>query len=334
MEYPDNELTYYFHDNNEEAIDLIYDKYKYIIDVLLNKYRRVFLALNIDVDEVRQEANLAFSNAIYTFSDDKDASLSTFISLCVERKIKTVIKKYETLKNKVFSDSISFDGYNDGISLENIIGDETYEPLKKIENIDTIEKLNLDYLSFRCFHLKDYSFLRNVCSSIKGLTVDLEDKTYKMDINDILHMTELESLAIRNVKTGLDQISKFKNLKELYLRSIGIKDYSFLREMNVKKIYLSFQNVAYFNTFGINETIEEVSLWMNKNLTDLSFLLQFPNLKKIIISNQKKVEFIPDLTGLTKLEEIYFLEKDAEEIRKHCNPNVKIHSYYNPVDIT
>ena len=204
----------------------------------------------------------------------------------------------------------------------------------EIENIDTIEKLNLDYLSFSCFHLKDYSFLRNVCSSIKGLTVDLEDKTYKMDINDILHMTELESLAIRNVKTGLDQISKFKNLKELYLRSIGTKDYSFLREMNVKKIHLSFQNVAYFNTFGINETIEEVSLWMNKNLTDLSFLLQFPNLKKIIISNQKKVEFIPDLTGLTKLEEIYFLEKDAEEIRKHCNPNVKIHSYYNPVDIS
>ena len=25
MEYPDNELTYYLHDNNEEAIDLIYD---------------------------------------------------------------------------------------------------------------------------------------------------------------------------------------------------------------------------------------------------------------------------------------------------------------------
>ncbi len=204
----------------------------------------------------------------------------------------------------------------------------------EIENVDTIEKLNLDYLSLHCFHLKDYSFLRNANSSIKGLTVDLEDKTYKMDINDILHMTELESLAIRNVKKGLDRISKFQRLKELYLRSIGIKDYSFLREMSVKKIYLSFQNVAYFHTFGINETIEEISLWMNKNLTDLSFLLQFPNLKKIIISSQKKVEIIPDLTGLTKLEEIYFLEKDAAEIRKHCNPDVKIHSYYNPVDIS
>ncbi len=204
----------------------------------------------------------------------------------------------------------------------------------KIKNIEVVEKLDLEHLAFGCFNLKDYSFLKNVSSSIKGLTIDLEDKTYKMDINDILHMTELESLAIRNVKKGLDKLPKLKNLKELYLRSIDIKDYGFLKEMNVRKIYLSFQNVAYFNTFGTNESIEEISLWMNKKLTDLHFLLQFPNLKKIIISNQSKVDIIPDLTGLAKLEEIYFLEKDAEEIKKHCNANVKVHSYYNPVDIS
>ena len=204
----------------------------------------------------------------------------------------------------------------------------------EIENIDVLEKMNLDFLALSCFHVKDYGFLKNVSSSIRGLTVELEDKTYKMDINDILHMTKLESLGIRNVKKGLDKLPEFKNLKELYLRSVDIKDYSFLQEMQVRKIYLSIQNIAYFDTFGINKSIEEVSLWMNKKLTDLSFLLQFPNLKKIIISNQKKVEKIPDLTGLTKLEEIYFLEKDAEEIKMYCNPNVKVHSYYNPAEIS
>ena len=204
----------------------------------------------------------------------------------------------------------------------------------EIENIDVVEKLGLHYLSLNCFHQKDYSFLRNVSPSVKGLTVVLEDKTYKMDINDVLHMSELESLSIRNVKTGLDKLSELKNLKELYLRSIGIKDYGFLREMNVKKLYLSFQNVAYFNTFGRNEAIEEVSLWMNKNLTDLSFLLQFPSLKRIIISNQKKVETIPDLRELSSLEEFYFLDRDAEEIKNHCNPNVKVYTRYNPADIS
>lgn len=139
MEYPDNELTYYLHDNNEEAIDLIYDKYKYIIDVLLSKYKRVFYALNIDIEDVRQEANLAFSYAIYNYDEKKDASLNTFITLCVDRKIRSVIKKNETIKSKVFSETISYDNTINNISLENVIGDETYEPLKKLENIDTIK---------------------------------------------------------------------------------------------------------------------------------------------------------------------------------------------------
>ena len=67
MNYPDNELTYYLHDNTEEAQDILYDKYKYIIEVLISKYRRVFLALNIDMDVIKQEANLAFSYAIYNY---------------------------------------------------------------------------------------------------------------------------------------------------------------------------------------------------------------------------------------------------------------------------
>ena len=142
MEYPDSELTYYLHDNNEDAIDIIYEKYKYIIDVLLNKYKRVFYALNIDLDEARQEANLAFSYAIFSYDERRTATLSTFINLCVERKIRGVIKKYETIKNKVFSGSISFDNLNGDVNLENIIGDETYEPLKTLENIDTIKFIN------------------------------------------------------------------------------------------------------------------------------------------------------------------------------------------------
>lgn len=142
MDYPDSELTYYLKDNSEEARDILYDKYKYIIDFYINKYKRVFYALNIDLEEVRQEANLAFSYAIYNFDENKDASLSTFITICVERKIRTVIKKYETNKNKAFSESLSFDSTVSDISIENIIGNDKYEPLRNLESIDTIKYIN------------------------------------------------------------------------------------------------------------------------------------------------------------------------------------------------
>ena len=141
MEYPDSELEFYLHDNNEDAVDIVYEKYKYIIDVLISKYRRVFYALNIDIDEVKQEANLAFSGAIYSYNQDKDTSMSTFITLCVERKIRQVIKSHETVKSRVYSETLSLNGKSD-VNLEDFIGDETYEPLKTVENIDTLEYIN------------------------------------------------------------------------------------------------------------------------------------------------------------------------------------------------
>lgn len=141
MNYPDSELTYLLNDNNEIAQDILYDKYKFIIDSILNKYRRVFLAYNIDFDEVRQEANLAFSYAIYNYDEKKEASLNTFITLCVERKVRGIIKSYETVKSKVRSETISLNN-NDDINLENMLGDETYEPLKKLTNIDMLKYIN------------------------------------------------------------------------------------------------------------------------------------------------------------------------------------------------
>lgn len=162
MDYPDNELEFYLHDNNEIAVDLIYDKYKYIIEVLINKYKRVFYALNIDIEEVKQEANLAFSSAIYSYSQDKDTSMSTFITLCVERKIRQIIKSYETVKSKVFSETLSLNTNISDTSLENFIGDDTYEPLKTLENKDTLKYINNEVQSLlSSSELEVYNLLLN-----------------------------------------------------------------------------------------------------------------------------------------------------------------------------
>lgn len=139
MKYPDNELTYLLADNNEVAQDILYEKYQFIIKSILNKYRRVFLALNIDKEEIKQEANLAFSYALCNYNDTKDTSLNTFITLCVERKIRAVIKSRETMKSKAQNETISL---NSDVSLENVIRDDTYEPSKKIENIDMLKYID------------------------------------------------------------------------------------------------------------------------------------------------------------------------------------------------
>ncbi len=173
MEYPDNELTYLLNDNNEVAQDLLYEKYNYIIKSILNKYRRVFLALNIDLEEARQEANLAFSYAIYNYNEDRDTSLNTFVTLCVERRIRAVIKSKETMKSKVQSETISLNSDN---FLENTIADFQYEPSKRIENIDMLKYIN---------------------SKVKDLLSDKEKEVYNL----LLQGMDYQEIAINLNKT-------------------------------------------------------------------------------------------------------------------------------------
>lgn len=135
-EYPDNEVVNMVCDN-EEATDLLYEKYKYIIYILLSKYRAVLKYHNLDVLEVRQDAIIAFMDAINNYNQEKNASLPTFITICVNRKIQNVIRKSSTIKETVLRESFSLDytyGDDDETTLADIIIEENSNPELKVIN--------------------------------------------------------------------------------------------------------------------------------------------------------------------------------------------------------
>ena len=109
MEFNDEKLITMFSENDEDAKNILYDKYSYIISIILAKYKRTIYALGIDISEAKQEAMLAFTDALIKYSSDKSTSLPTFISLVVERKIQNCIRKAETTKNKVNTEAYSLE---------------------------------------------------------------------------------------------------------------------------------------------------------------------------------------------------------------------------------
>ncbi len=134
-EYPDEELLYLIGENNEDAKDILYEKYKYIIEVVYSKYRKAGHALGIDYSDLYQEALLGFSDAIAKYRDDKSTKMSTFITLCVDRRLQVALNKAGRLKNKILNGTISIDGeYGpDGSSLGEIIKDDVHnDPLDDI----------------------------------------------------------------------------------------------------------------------------------------------------------------------------------------------------------
>lgn len=143
MEYNDIELTQMVCENNEDAKDFLYEKYHYIIDIIISKYKKTIYALGMDINEVRQEAMLGFTDALIKYTDSKETSLPTFISLVVERKIQNAVRKAETIKNKVYLNAYSLDYEYDAFQkpLSEIIGDNSGEPLANMTKKEEYEEL-------------------------------------------------------------------------------------------------------------------------------------------------------------------------------------------------
>lgn len=131
-------------ENSTETKNIIYDKYKYIVDIIIHKYSNIALKFNIDLNELEQEAYYAFSDAICNYQKDKNTKIETFISLCINRRLNKIIKKYSNKKAQAFKNTYSLD-YNydeDGSTLQDKISDDyQFEPLSNLTAQENYEEL-------------------------------------------------------------------------------------------------------------------------------------------------------------------------------------------------
>ena len=142
-EYSDEQLIELVHENNDEAKSILFNRYKDKIDYLIKKYAIVAKTLGIDIKDLNQEALLGFTDAILNYIPEKEASLVTYICLCVERKIKKACIKASTIKNQTMKDTLSLDyTYDDiNIPLKELIEDVDSDPLIKITEKERYEEL-------------------------------------------------------------------------------------------------------------------------------------------------------------------------------------------------
>lgn len=142
-EYTDEQLIDLVHENSEDAKSVLFDRYKDKIDYLIRKYIVVAKTLGIDIKDLNQEALVGFTDAILNYIPGKEASLSTYICLCVERKIKKACIKASTSKHQAMKDTLSLDyTYDDiNIPLKELIEDVDSDPLIKITEKERYEEL-------------------------------------------------------------------------------------------------------------------------------------------------------------------------------------------------
>lgn len=143
-ELNDSELLMLYKEEDELAKNLLYLKYKFIIDLLIKKHKAQINKLNVDYQEVYSECSVGFSDALHSYQEDKETSLSTFITLCIERRIYNIMRKYNREKYKGKLDVFSLDYvFDNGTStLMDTLSDECEnDPLRNMTETEDYNEL-------------------------------------------------------------------------------------------------------------------------------------------------------------------------------------------------
>lgn len=144
LEITDEELLSLALEENEDAKNILVEKYKYIIDINLKKYGTTAKMLGVDYKDLYSEGLYALSDALLNYRQGKEATVATFINVCVGRRLNKCLIKSSRIKNKMVRDAYSLDYVYEqfGIPLMDIISDNSKnDPLVNITKEESYEEL-------------------------------------------------------------------------------------------------------------------------------------------------------------------------------------------------
>ena len=130
MEYKDlndNEMLYLISENNEEAYNYMYKKYKPLINKFAIEILKKYKHLRLEYDDLFQEGMYALSLAIKNFDFRDNILFFTLVFVCIKREMYKQVVKASCNKNNVI---------NYSLSLEETIDSESTTLIKDLVFVD------------------------------------------------------------------------------------------------------------------------------------------------------------------------------------------------------
>ena len=182
MEYNDYDLVSLAKEGNEDAINIIYQKYKPII---VKKSQNMIIRAShhgIEISDIMQEGYIGLEEAIMNFNEKDEASFYTFAMLCINRQIINYLRKTTGGKDKILNDAVAIDEY--------------------------VEKnMKDDYDTEFSFIYKEYE--KDITSEIEKQLTDFEFNVFKMKMNGY-SFEEIANNLNRDLKSIYNTFQRIK----------------------------------------------------------------------------------------------------------------------------
>lgn len=200
-DHNDYELLYLVSENNEDAKEIFFDKYKSIVELKAKKLYPYVMNKGYELNDLIQEGMIGLSQAINDYKEQKNVQFSTFASICIERQIMTFVRDVNRQKHKILNDSLSIDSTIDkkGRPLMEIVFDEKnrnpedslieldeeVEMLDKIKSVLTDKEYEVFELRLQGFSYQEMALLLNTTrKSIDGTISRIKSKISNMNSID------------------------------------------------------------------------------------------------------------------------------------------------------
>ena len=104
-ELNDNELAKAFQDGNEEALEILFHRYKTFLEYVANQY----YIKGADGDDLVSEGMFALWNVAKSYDESKGASFKTYANTLIQRSMINAVRDANTKKNEPLNSSTSLE---------------------------------------------------------------------------------------------------------------------------------------------------------------------------------------------------------------------------------
>ena len=118
----DYELIYMVRENDDNALETLFDKYKPLVVKVALKYFDSVKNKGIDFDDMVQEGLITVGQAISSYNVESNSLLYSYVLLCLERHFMTFCRNVNSTKNYWLNSSVRDEnlytnlGYNSDFS--------------------------------------------------------------------------------------------------------------------------------------------------------------------------------------------------------------------------
>lgn len=197
-DYNDFELLSYVSENNEEASEVLFEKYHPLINATANRLFCYCKNTGLEINDLTQEGMLGLNLAITSFDNDKEASFYTYAKKCIERKMISLVVGARRLKHKFLNESLSLELSDEETKtyiVEKNLEDNSYNPEEILLNTESVEEL-----------------IKEVSSTL----TDFEVQVFELKLNgfEYKEIAEILDKDTKSIDNALQRIkSKIKKIR-------------------------------------------------------------------------------------------------------------------------